>query len=62
MIFTVARNTMNPIVITKPSLVNFLAFSISRFNVSMAEKVNTATMGTVIDTKKRSVWEFHKRK
>jgi hypothetical protein len=61
MIFTVARNTMNPIVITKPSLVNFLAFSISR-NVSMAEKVNTATMGTVIDRKKRSVWEFHKRK
>jgi hypothetical protein len=50
MIFTIARNNINPIIITNPSFVNFLAFSISCFNVSIAEKANTATIGTVIGT------------
>jgi hypothetical protein len=53
MILTVAKNTINITIIIKPTFANFLALSILLLpsKTSIAEKANTATIGTVIDTK-----------
>jgi hypothetical protein len=51
MIFTTAKNTINPIINTKPPMLNLLALSVLFSKTSIAEKANTATIGTVIDMK-----------
>ena len=50
-IFTIAKNIINPIINTKPPLANLFALSILFSRTLNAENANTATIGTVIDTK-----------
>jgi hypothetical protein len=49
MIFTTAKNNINPIINTKPPMLNLLALSVLFSKTSIAEKANTATIGTVIE-------------
>jgi hypothetical protein len=51
MIFTTAKNIINPIINTKPPMLNLLALSVLFSKTSIAEKANTATIGTVIEIK-----------
>jgi hypothetical protein len=51
MIITTAKNTINPTINTKPPMLNLLALSVLFSKTSIAEKANTATIGTVIDMK-----------
>ena len=45
------QNTINPIINTKPPMLNLLALSVLFSKTLIAEKANTATIGTVIDIK-----------
>ena len=51
MIFTTAKNIINPIIIANPPMLNLLALSVLFSRTSIAEKAKTATIGTVIDIK-----------